>query len=94
MCRSIQQTGESAQLVEMQRMPELTTHSAVAQVENVFRDTMESVQQFSTWLWLEVWLQSEKPDSSSQMVKNLVTCILYIQNPLCLSAEGQWKNPN
>ena len=65
MCLSIQQTGESAQHVETQRMPELITHSRVAQVENGFRDTMESALPSTTSPRLGDWPQSEKQDSCS-----------------------------
>ena len=87
MCHSTQQTGESAQHVEIKRMPELIMPSAVAQVENGFRDKMESAQPFTIWLRLEVWLQSEKPDSFSQMVKNLVMCISSMQVMGCLTSH-------
>ena len=56
-------------------MPELTTLSVVAQDLNGFRDTMESPQQFSTWLRLEVWLQSGKQDTSSLMEESRVMSI-------------------
>ena len=72
---STQQTGESAQLVETERMPELTTPSAVALDQNEFKGIMESALPSTTWPRLEVWPQSEKQDSSSQMEENLETCI-------------------
>ena len=47
----------------------------VAQVENGSRDIMESPQPFSTWLRLEVWLQSGRQNISSTMEESLVTSI-------------------
>ena len=83
-CLSIQQTGESAQLVEILKMPELTTHSAVAQDQNEFKGIMESAQPSTTWLWPEVWPQSEKPDSCSQMEENLEIAISSLPAKGCL----------
>ena len=66
-------------------MPELTTLSVVAQDLNGFRDTMESPQQFSTWLRLEVWLQSGKQDISSLMEESRVMSISSMEVMGCLT---------
>ena len=65
MCLSIQQTEESAQLVEILKMPELTTLSVVAQDQNGSKGTMESALLSTTWLRLGDWHQSGKQDSCS-----------------------------
>ena len=73
MCLSIQQTEESAQLVEILKMPELTTLSVVAQDQNGSKGTMESALLSTTWLRLGGWHQSEKQDSCSQTEEDRVT---------------------
>ena len=72
-CLYIQQTEESAQLVEILKMPELTTLSVVAQDQNGSKGIMGSAQPSTTWLRLGVWLQSEKQDSCSLTEEDLVT---------------------
>ena len=82
---STQQTEESAQLVEILKMPELTTLSVVAQDLNEFKGIMESALPSTTWPRLEVWPQSEKPDSCSQMEEDLVIAISSLQAKGCLT---------
>ena len=71
MCLSIQQTGESAQLVEILKMPELTTLSVVAQDQNGSKGIMGSALPSTTWLRLGVWRQSEKQDFCSLTEEDL-----------------------
>ena len=73
MCLSIQQTEETAQHVETQRIPELITPSAVAQDQNGSKGIMGSVLPSTTWLRLGVWRQSEKQDFCSLMEEDLET---------------------
>ena len=68
---STQQTEESAQLVEILKMPELTTLSVVAQDLNGSKGIMGSALPSTIWPRLEVWPQSEKPDFCSQMEEDL-----------------------
>ena len=84
MCLSIQQTGEFAQHVEREKMPELTTLSVVAQDQNEFKGIMESAQPFSTWLRLVDWPQSEKQDFCSQTEENREIAISSMQAKGCL----------
>ena len=84
MCLSTQQTEESAQHVEIQRMPELIMLSVVAQDQNGSKGTMESALPSTTWLRLGDWPQSEKPDSCSQMEENLEIAISSLPEKGCL----------
>ena len=83
MCLSIQQTEESAQLVEILKMPELTTLSVVAQDQNGSKGTMESALLSTTWLRLGDWPQLEKQDSCSQTEEDLETAISNMQVKGC-----------